>query len=235
MHTLRPYQDKLIRDGVTIGIYKITSPTGRIYIGQSCDVFRRFAQYKRMNCKMQPKLYASFKKYGVIDHEFEVLETSTVDRLSELETYYITKYGAHLEGHLNCRMDGIVNYHSDETKNKIREKLKGNKNTLGKKLNPTQIAALKKSNINRKLSPESIEKIRIGNIGRKMTEEERRKMSEGKRGKIYSRYKLVVNTETGIFYDTIKEAANATSYKETCLARMLRGERQNKTSFVYAN
>lgn len=54
-----------------IGIYKITSPNKRIYIGQSIDIERRFATYKRNNpINKQPRLYGSFKKYGVENHTF---------------------------------------------------------------------------------------------------------------------------------------------------------------------
>ncbi len=31
-----------------IGIYKITNPEGKIYIGQSIDIDRRFKEYKRL-------------------------------------------------------------------------------------------------------------------------------------------------------------------------------------------
>jgi len=33
----------------TIGIYKITSPTGKIYVGQSCNIERRFNTYNSKN------------------------------------------------------------------------------------------------------------------------------------------------------------------------------------------
>lgn len=55
------------------GIYKITSPSGRIYIGQSEDINRRFHQYKKLNCKKQWLLYKSFVKYGVDNHIFEII------------------------------------------------------------------------------------------------------------------------------------------------------------------
>ena len=36
-----------------IGIYKITSPNDKIYIGQSIDIDRRFIQYQKLKCKKQ--------------------------------------------------------------------------------------------------------------------------------------------------------------------------------------
>ena len=47
-----------------IGIYKITSPTGRIYIGQSIDIEKRIIKYQNIKCKSQRLLYNSLFKYG---------------------------------------------------------------------------------------------------------------------------------------------------------------------------
>ena len=46
------------------GIYKITSPSGKIYIGQSKDINLRIIYYKNARCKCQQKLYYSILKYG---------------------------------------------------------------------------------------------------------------------------------------------------------------------------
>ncbi|HEC36627.1 hypothetical protein LCGC14_1312370 [marine sediment metagenome] len=46
------------------GIYKITSPTKKIYIGQSIDINRRKIIYKNILCKLQRKIYNSLKKHG---------------------------------------------------------------------------------------------------------------------------------------------------------------------------
>jgi len=57
-----------------IGIYKITNPKGKIYIGQSINIKRRFNEYKRLNCSQQPKIYNSLLKYGSDNHKFEIIE-----------------------------------------------------------------------------------------------------------------------------------------------------------------
>lgn len=56
------------------GVYKITSPTGKVYIGQSKNIHKRWNSYKSMSKGniRQPKLINSFKKYGVPHHVFEV-------------------------------------------------------------------------------------------------------------------------------------------------------------------
>lgn len=42
-----------------IGIYKITSPSGKVYIGQSVNIERRFLDYKKSLKNTQIKLYNS--------------------------------------------------------------------------------------------------------------------------------------------------------------------------------
>lgn len=44
-----------------IGIYKITNPKGKIYIGQSIDIDKRINTYRLMHCKDQKLLYNSIK------------------------------------------------------------------------------------------------------------------------------------------------------------------------------
>jgi hypothetical protein len=44
-------------------IYKITSPTGRVYIGKTSNIRERFKQH-RAEDKHLPFLYDSIKKYG---------------------------------------------------------------------------------------------------------------------------------------------------------------------------
>ena len=70
-----------------IGIYKITSPTKKIYIGQSIDVNDRFTKYKRLNCDNQTILIRSFRKYGVDSHKFEILEECLESELNDKERY----------------------------------------------------------------------------------------------------------------------------------------------------
>lgn len=86
---------------IMIGIYKITSPSGKIYIGQSIDIERRRKRYKKLDCKGQPKLYRSFNKYGVDAHKFEIITTCDIEELDELERYYQEIYNC-IDNGLNC-------------------------------------------------------------------------------------------------------------------------------------
>lgn len=79
------------------GIYKITNPCGKIYIGQSKDIESRISRYKKLQCcKKQHLLYRSFLKYGIENHSFEILEKGeyTKEELNSLEKEYIVKYNS---------------------------------------------------------------------------------------------------------------------------------------------
>ena len=85
-------------------IYKITSPTGKVYIGSTLDSKRRFYQYSSLNCESQPKLYNSFRKHGVDNHTFEILiECSTQDML-RLEAEYGAQFDVLGANGLNCAL-----------------------------------------------------------------------------------------------------------------------------------
>lgn len=119
-----------------IGIYKITSPIGKVYIGQSTDIFRRFYQYKKLiNCTEQHKLYNSFLKYGVDNHVFEILCTCSEKELNDMEIYYGDLFNATSEKGLNIRNCGGSNgRHNPETIKKLSELRKGYKHPLYGKL-----------------------------------------------------------------------------------------------------
>lgn len=51
-----------------VGIYKITSPSKKVYIGQSTNIKYRFYRYSILDCKQQKKLYNSIKEYAEINN-----------------------------------------------------------------------------------------------------------------------------------------------------------------------
>jgi group I intron endonuclease len=108
-----------------IGIYKITSPTNKIYIGQSVDIDDRFRKYKNLNCNRQTIIYNSLKKYGWEQHIFEIIEECPADKLLERETYWKEYYKVLEVPSLCCRIDGKGGYMNEETKIKIGLKHKG--------------------------------------------------------------------------------------------------------------
>ena len=57
-----------------IGIYKITNPKGKIYIGQSTNIEDRWEKGHKYNCGSGKKLKNSLNKYGWENHKKEILE-----------------------------------------------------------------------------------------------------------------------------------------------------------------
>lgn len=74
------------------GIYKITSPSGKIYIGQSKDIERRIAEYARNKNYEQGRIYHSILKYGFEVHIFETLFTCEPEELDVWEIFYVDVY-----------------------------------------------------------------------------------------------------------------------------------------------
>lgn len=106
------------------GIYKITSPKNKIYIGQSIDIERRFKNYKSISqTKGQIMLHNSFKKYGVNNHIFEIVEECNIELLNERERYYQDFYNVLNDG-LNCILTNTkdsIKVYSIESIEKIRQ------------------------------------------------------------------------------------------------------------------
>lgn len=121
-------------------IYKITSPSGKVYIGQTIDLVRRKSKYKRLCCKQQPKIYNSIIKYGWENHTFEVIELIDYDKylLNEREIFWINEYNSFNDG-LNLTAGGDSKEVSEETKEKIRlSKLGKPSPNKGKKMTDEQ-------------------------------------------------------------------------------------------------
>lgn len=116
-----------------IGIYKITNPKGKIYIGCTVNYIRRKKEYTKLyNSKGQTKLYNLFMKYGIENHIFDIIEECSEEILSEREIYWIL-YLNSIENGLNIRLGNRNGYLTSETKNNISKALKGRKNTWAKK------------------------------------------------------------------------------------------------------
>lgn len=91
------------------GIYKITNQiNGKNYIGQSVDIKTRWRKHKES--KKDYPLYRAFRKYGIDNFTFEILEECPILELNAKEQYYIEKYNAIKNGY-NQKIvfdDGIV-------------------------------------------------------------------------------------------------------------------------------
>lgn len=100
------------------GIYKITNPNGKIYIGKSKDIEYRFMQYALLDKRVIGiKLFNSLQKYGWDDHIFEIIEECSPEQLDEKEIYWIKQNNSVKEG-LNIKHGGEGGKWSEESKRK---------------------------------------------------------------------------------------------------------------------
>lgn len=122
-----------------VGIYKITNPSGKIYIGQSWNLPNRKAQYKGGYCRETSPIYNSLRKYGWENHVFEIQHILPEDIIQEVldryEIYYWQQYKACGHKMLNAKEPGKGGKHLIETKHKISKTKTGfkhSKETIGK-------------------------------------------------------------------------------------------------------
>lgn len=166
----------------TVGIYKIQSPTNKIYIGQSVDIRYRVYKYSTLNCKKQRKLYASLVKYGWENHKFEVLHylpcDVSQDVLNVYEDLYLNQYKKVGIEVLNIREAGRYGKISEETKKRISESLKIKYQTTD--LRETISIQTKKG----MLKSNASEKISSIHRGRKLSKEHKDKISKAGMGRV---------------------------------------------------
>lgn len=77
------------------GIYKLNYPNGKIYIGYSCDIFRRMQEHNNFTKAKNPCDLA-IKKYGKITKVeiLELLPQATQEELKDREKYWIAYYNS---------------------------------------------------------------------------------------------------------------------------------------------
>lgn len=115
-------------------IYKYTSPSGKVYIGQTLDESRRRNEFLDLSIKYAgERINSARKKYGPENFKYEILEKKEYDcienalcDLNLMESYYIGKHDSFNNGYnMTYGGEGVRgNVFNEETKNKIRETLK---------------------------------------------------------------------------------------------------------------
>lgn len=76
-------------------VYKLTSPSGKVYIGQTTNWLKRVSYYSGCHCKNQHKLYHAIKKYGWVNFRVDLIERAYFkEELDFLEALWIEMLGA---------------------------------------------------------------------------------------------------------------------------------------------
>ncbi len=246
------------------GIYKITSPSGRVYIGQGINIEKRVRTYKNLHCKTQPRLYASLLKYGVEEHTFEIIENCLEEDLDCRERFWQDMFDVIGKNGLNCVLtaceeENLIGEISEDKRERLSishlniKPSEKSTNMFIEMITKRVKSEEERLNISLRMSKEnhhfwkkslSVEhKSRIGasnkgkNKGKICSDGHRKNLSISHKG-LYADEKhpmarLILCTETGIFYYTLKSAAIAYNIKNTSLCAMLRGQNPNKTSLIY--
>lgn len=199
-------------------IYKITSPSNKVYIGSTINFKERIRHYKCLDCKAQSKLYNSLKKYGFKKHKIEILEFCDIHNLYQKERYYGELFNSCGINGLNLSLPGygdIKSIISEETRMKKRISQTGEGNNF----------------YGKKHTEETKRKISNANSGRKHSEDVRRRVSQNS---ARHNSKIVVDLETGIFYNSAKEASIYKCIPHSTLRSRLNGGLKNITMLKYA-
>ena len=211
-----------------VGIYKITNPKGKVYIGQSVELEKRLNYYKYFNCKGQRKLYNSFKKYGYNNHTFEIITLCYEEQLNEFERDFQEAYDVLSVNGLNCKLtttNDKSGKQSEETKLKIKKGLLNSKRiyrpfTLEEK--EKQLKGIKEFYLNNKS--------RL--LGVKISESHKHNI------KINSaRSKKVICIETGRIWNSAKDCYNELNLniKYRTFINYLSDKITNKTTIQWYN
>lgn len=100
-----------------IGIYKITNKiNGKLYIGQSVDILRRWRNEKSRSCQKNSTEYYSvlskaFRKYGIENFSFEIVEESSIEELDKQERFWANYYNSYVPNGYNVAECGRTSNH----------------------------------------------------------------------------------------------------------------------------
>lgn len=247
-----------IRDWV---IYKLTSPSGKNYVGKSVNLKGRLSNYRTLNCPSQPLLYRSLKKYGFNNHKLEIIDSFSGNNsyANGKEMFWIRTCMSHTSkwrklygcGGLNLTdgAEGMTGYkYSDESKKKMSLKSKGRPN----KYKGVPLSAEHR----KKISDKAIGRV-SPNIGKKYSDERKKNIGLSKIGNTnmlgknhsdYSKDKIAATRLErygkpiiqfdlhGNYikeYDGVRRASRETGIDRTTIGRIVKGVIKNPTKFIF--
>lgn len=241
------------------GVYKITSPSGKVYIGSSVNMQKRWANYNAPSqARNQPKLFNSFSKYGIKEHTFEIIEECDKDVLTIRERFWQEYYDV-LNLGLNCRYvetNEKVGKDSEETRKKKSLSKIGSKHYKSEKVvcadtkrvwdcvrDCAEEIGMNKHTLWCKLSNRVANTTPYYFLRDSHRIEEVCKQEKGERfggrskyireGKDHPNSKPVICTLTGKIWDSVTHCAKENDLNHYTLRDWLNGTYKNKTTFQY--
>lgn len=184
--------DKKLKEKI-ICVYKITSPVGKVYIGQTIDFHLRMRQHRISMNNKSFNLYLSLREYSYDSHTFEVIEECDISELKTKERHWQDFYESFTKG-LNMSLTPT------DTKKAVLHEL-------------------------------TIQKKRNINLGKKLTENAKALIT----GELHGMAKLVLNTQTGIYYGCLKDACESHNLRYSTVRKYFSNGkyRYNKSNFIY--
>lgn len=215
------------------GIYKLTSPSGKCYIGQSKNIYQRFRDHKRVNKHKHCKLYVAIKKYGYENFKKEIIEECNKEILDKKEQYWI-KYHNSVDNGYNCDYGGQIH---KEFGKEHREKLRAA--FLGK-YNGNQNIEFYIDNILYKSIGDASKKLNIppktiyNRLNSKNIEFDNYKYKDvnlipTRSIRKYASQPFIID---GIKYTTIKEASEVLNIPSSILRRKLKSGKLSNSSYI---
>ena len=218
-----------------VGIYRITNPKDKVYIGQSWDIDKRikihFSQSKkaaRVKFNHYP-IYNSLNKYGLDQHKVEVIQELPIDVSQSVmdgyEQLYISLHkdaGFYL---LNLTEGGNSGKRSQETKDRMSKSFKG------RIISPEQRGriSLKLKGTKQPLDVKEKRSAILRNLKRKVTDEHKAILSASLQGNERNSSPVVllnISTREKRHFTTLKKAAQYLNISYVTFQRYYNGRRE---------
>jgi group I intron endonuclease len=218
-----------------IGIYKITNPKGKIYIGQSTNIEERWEKGHKYSSGCGQKLKNSFKKYGWENHKKEIIEECSVEELSNRETHWIEYYNSYKKGLNSTPKGGVQGYRDEQWRKSHSEGLKGRKGYWKGKKRPEHSNFLKEkgSGLSYKRTQEHKDNTSIitKKIWGNKKEEIGKKITQGKIGKGLK--PIICTTLFGMEFKSLTEASEVLGLNKGNICSVLKGKITHIKGFVF--
>jgi group I intron endonuclease len=185
-------------------IYKITSPSGKSYIGQTSNFNKRMREHASPSSKCRA-FNNAIQKYGWDMFVQEYLaENLTIEEANKLEEHFINEHKTLTPNGYNLVPGGLNHRHSDETKRllsvtkqNISDETRLKLSEAGKrriqteetrqKIRKARLGSSQTEETRQKRQTEEYKKIfRDAHLGKIVSEETRQKISKAKKGRVWT-------------------------------------------------